>query len=158
MTGTTTTAERSCGARGLCCKLMGVASIAKAPHEWCSQFRPGEGCSVYVDRPAECVSFSCQWLKWPHLGDEWRPDRAGFVVHLEGQGRRLSVEVEPSRPGSWRLEPYYGQLKAWAAQGAGRGLELYVWIGQKGVRILADKDVDLGVVRPDRALALTQAT
>ncbi len=154
MTGT---AGKDCGACSLCCKLMGVKSIAKPPHQWCGHFVRGQGCSIYADRPAECAAFNCQWLKWPQLDESWRPDRAGFVLHLEDEGRRLSVEVEPSRPQAWRRAPFYQQLKTWAAEGAGRGLELYVWIGQRGVRILPHEDVDLGATRPDRSMALSGA-
>ncbi|MDB5454656.1 MAG: hypothetical protein JWP92_241 [Caulobacter sp.] len=146
-------AERTCGACGLCCKLMGVAALAKAPHSWCGHFQKGVGCGVYESRPQACADFSCYWLKAEGLDDRWRPDRARFILHREDGGRRLVVEVDPASPNAWRQAPYYATLKAWAARGAADGLSLDVLVGQRGFEIHADHDVDLGVVRPAQASA-----
>ena len=156
MSGAQTSGERTCGACSLCCKLMGVKSIAKPPHLWCGHFKVGTGCAVYVDRPTECVAFSCQWLKWSQLGEDWRPDRARFVLHLEQEGRRLDVEVEPAHPQAWRRAPYHAQFKAWAAQGATQGLAVRVWVGTRAFDVLPHADIDLGDLRPDPASALAR--
>ena len=69
---------KDCGDCGLCCKLMGVASLDKPPGKWCSHFRRASGCAVYADRPGDCIAFNCTWLS----------DR-GAGRRLETQRRRL---------------------------------------------------------------------
>lgn len=140
-------ADKSCGGCGMCCKLMGVEALAKPPHAWCGHFRKGAGCAIYVDRPTACADFACYWLKSEGLGEEWRPDRARFILHREDQGRRMVVEVDPASPEAWRKAPYHATLRAWAARGAADGLTLNVLVGQRGFEIRPDRDVDLGVVR-----------
>lgn len=121
---------RVCGDCGLCCKIMGVEAIGKPPRKWCRHFRRGHGCDVYTERPAACAAFNCIWLLAENLGDAWRPDRAGFVMHSENDGRRLVIEVDPSRPHDWRREPYHATLLAWA-----RGVEVLVLVAARGVRL-----------------------
>jgi hypothetical protein len=131
----------------MCCKLMGVKAIDKAPHVWCGHFRKGAGCGIYDQRPRACADFSCYWLRSPNLDDRWRPDRARFVLHRENDGQALVVEVDPASPDAWRRAPFYDTFKAWAARGAPRGLTLNVLVGRRGYEILPDRDVDYGLVR-----------
>ena len=65
---------KSCGECGMCCKLLGIESIAKPPGQWCGHYRRGAGCSVYADRPAACSRFICLWLSSEGLDDAWRLD------------------------------------------------------------------------------------
>lgn len=139
--------QRSCGDCGMCCKLMGVEAIGKAPHAWCGHFRKGAGCAIYADRPKACADFSCYWLDAEGLGDDWRPDRARFVLHREDGGRRLIVEVDPAQPQGWRKAPYHATFRDWARRGAAGGLTLNVLVGPRAFEIRADGDVDLGIVR-----------
>lgn len=139
--------ERTCGDCGMCCKLMGVAAIDKAPHAWCGHFRKGAGCGIYAERPKACADYACYWLKAPNLDDRWRPDRARFVLHRENGGQALVVEVDPASPDAWRRAPFYDAFKTWAAKGGPRGLTLNVLVGRRGFEILADRDIDHGLVR-----------
>lgn len=139
---------KTCGDCGLCCKLMGVKSLNKPQSVWCGHFKRGVGCKIYADRPHDCGEFVCYWLHAPNLGDEWRPDRAGFLMHVAEGGRRLAVEVDPAHARSWRAEPYISTLRAWAAQGRERGLTLHVWIGRRAYEITADGEIDRGLQRP----------
>lgn len=139
--------ERSCGDCGMCCKLMGVQALAKPPHAWCGHFRKGAGCAIYADRPRACADYACYWLQAKHLGPEWRPDRARFVLHREDDGQRLVVEVDPARPDAWRKPPFYGTLRVWAQQGAAKGLPLNVIVGERAWEMRPEGDVDLGVIR-----------
>ena len=77
---------RGCGECGLCCKLLSAPSLGKPPRKWCTHFRRRSGCDIYADRPAECRGFNCGWLLTPSLPDDWRPDRAGFLLHQD-EGR-----------------------------------------------------------------------
>ena len=39
---------KTCGDCGLCCKLLGIEAIKKAPGQWCGHFRKGVGgCGIY---------------------------------------------------------------------------------------------------------------
>lgn len=138
---------RTCGDCGMCCKLMGVAAIDKAPHAWCGHFRKGAGCGIYADRPKACADYACYWLNAPNLDDRWRPDRARFVLHRENNGQTLVVEVDPASPEAWRRAPFHDTFRAWAAKGAPRGLTLNVLVGRRGFEILPDRDIDHGLVR-----------
>ena len=84
----------------------------------------------------------------PNLGDEWRPDRAGFVMHIADGGTRLNIEVDPINPQAWRQVPYYAAFKQWAAQGSQRGLVLVAWMGRRCFEITPTGDIDHGMVRP----------
>ena len=124
----------------MCCKLLSAPSLGKPPRKWCTHFRRGKGCDIYEDRPTECRGFNCGWLLTPALSDEWRPDRAGFLLHQDAG--RVIVEVDPSTPQAWKKEPFQTVLRGWAAQGT----EVVVLIADKGLR--------LG--EPDRAVRATR--
>lgn len=138
---------RSCGDCGLCCKLFGVRAIEKPPAVWCRQFKRGQGCKIYENRPAACAEFICYWLHAPTLSPEWRPDRAGFMMHVSDGGRTLNIETDAARPNAWKAEPYRSQLEAWAAQGVQRALELLIWSGRRAQRLTPQGLVDLGARR-----------
>ena len=104
----------SCGDCGLCCNLMEVCALAKPRRQWCGHFRRGVGCGIYADRPVDCRVFECAFLTTEGLSDDWRPDRAGFLMWNDGIDKRLIVDVDPARPFSWKREPYYSQIKAWS--------------------------------------------
>lgn len=117
---------------------MGVTEIAKPPRKWCGHFRRGKGCDIYHKRPPACAAFNCTWLLAANLDDAWRPDRAGFLMHSENAGRRLVVEVDPALPQAWKQPPYQQTLRGWADAGAATGVEVLVFVGDRGVRLLAD--------------------
>jgi len=83
--------------------------------------------------------FSCLWLLDEQLGEDWRPDRAGFVLYLDEGGRRMLVHVDPDRPDAWRRQPYANVLGQWARR-TGHGFSLAVLVG--------------GTVRPIEATGL----
>lgn len=132
------TSPRTCGACGLCCKLMGVAELGKAPRKWCGHFRRASGCDIYSQRPSACGAFNCVWLLAANLDETWRPDRAGFLMHSEDGGRRLVVEADPALPQAWKRSPYLETLRRWAADGERRGVEVLIFVGDRGVRLGAD--------------------
>lgn len=132
MVGDLTETSKSCGDCGLCCKLMGVAALAKPAGRWCRHFGKATGCRVYDQRPADCRVFNCLWLLTDALGPEWKPSACGFVLHSEDRGARLIVECDPARPHDWRREPYEATLRRWAAA---PGQEVLVFAGPRGVRL-----------------------
>ncbi|MFO1013204.1 MAG: YkgJ family cysteine cluster protein [Caulobacteraceae bacterium] len=143
--------NKSCGDCGLCCKLLGIEAISKEPGKWCAHFRRGSGCGIYSDRPTACAGFHCLWLTSDRLDDMWRPNKAGFVMFPEQDGRRLNVVVDESKPLAWKTEPYYSRLKA-MSQRALDGYELLISIGWRRIIVFPDQEVDLGVINPEHKI------
>lgn len=140
---------KSCGDCGLCCKVMGVAELDKAPGRWCAHYLKGGGCGVYDTRPSSCRSFHCEWLLSDKLGSEWKPDKARFVLSWEETRQKLSIVVDPAQPMAWRREPYQSRIRGWAARGKEDGTEVMVCINDRRIVIFDDREIDLGVINPD---------
>lgn len=112
---TTPAAEiRPCGTCSLCCKVFDVEAVDKVAHEWCQHYVAGAGCSIHKVRPKVCRRFQCLWTTDLGLGDEWKPERCGFVVHWAMSGLGLWINVDLDCAGAWRQEPYYNQIKRWS--------------------------------------------
>jgi len=140
---------KSCGDCSLCCKVMGVAEVQKAPGVWCRHFARGSGCGIYAARPASCRAFHCEWLMSGTLGPEWKPDKARFVLSWEQEKQKLSIVVDPSQPTAWKREPYFSKIRQWAERGREDGTEVMVCINDRRIAVFADREVDLGVIDPD---------
>ena len=140
--------ERSCGDCGMCCKVLHISELEKAAGVWCGHFKKGGGCGNYQARPQACRGFTCLWLDSVRLDDAWRPDKAGFLMYPDKEGKRLNVVVDTGKPTSWKREPYYSKLKA-MSQRAYDGFELMICIGDRRVVMFPSEDVDLGVLNPD---------
>jgi hypothetical protein len=105
---------RECGRCSMCCKLLHIEELNKAPGKWCKHARPGKGCAIYAQRPQVCEAYSCQWLRDPAMGDHWFPATSRMVVNLEqgADGKPIViVTVDPGYAGQWRKAPYYAELK-----------------------------------------------
>lgn len=137
---------RDCGSCSMCCKLPGIAELNKAPMVWCRHVVHGRGCSIHPERPGVCRTFFCHYLRNPHLGPEWKPERSGFILFTEAGGKRLVVASDSAKPGAWRKPPYYAQFKRWAAEGAHRNHQLLVFNGKRVTAVLPDRDEELGVI------------
>jgi hypothetical protein len=72
------------------------------------------------------------------------------LAYEETHAPRLSVHVDPGRPSAWREEPYYSQIKRWAAAAVAKRGQVIVWQGRNTIAVLPDRDKDLGEVRPDQ--------
>ncbi|MDR7231682.1 hypothetical protein J2X45_002782 [Caulobacter sp. BE264] len=144
--------DKSCGSCGLCCKVLAIDALEKPQGAWCGHFRKGGGgCGFYEHRPTACRAFTCLWLTQDRLGDEWRPDKAGFVMYVDRDGKRLNVVVDASKPAAWKREPYYSYIKSMSRR-ALEGFELVVCIGDRRIVVFPTEDIDLGVLPPDRKL------
>lgn len=138
---------RDCGTCTLCCKVYDVPALEKAAGVWCRHCRPGRGCGIHETRPQHCRSFHCLWMTQGWLGPEWKPERAKIVLSVDPATRFLFVQVDPGVPGAWRAEPYYRQLKQWAA-GAAERRHVVVFVNKSATVILPDRDVPLGPLGP----------
>jgi hypothetical protein len=140
----TTAPARGCGTCTMCCKLIEVTELEKPQNVWCSHCLPGKGCGIYEQRPSDCRTFNCGWLVDTSLGDNWRPDRAKFVITEEpGTGRNFIV-CDPAFPGAWRREPFYAKIKSYLA---GLGMErqqVVITTGKKLTLLVRNGEFDLG--------------
>lgn len=94
--------ERSCGECTLCCKVMGVPELKKAPAQWCSSCDRGKGCTVYETRPPSCQNFRCFWLMNDNFPDEFRPDRIGALASFNDTPDSVVLHTDPARPKALR--------------------------------------------------------
>jgi hypothetical protein len=140
----------------MCCKVPYIQEFDKPPGVWCAHADPGRGCTIYGDRPGSCRAFHCSWIQDPHLGPEWKPDRAKFVLHVQPNGINLQVAVDPKFPNAWLKPPYYDRLKDWARMNAERGAFMFVRIGARVIVLLPDRDEDLGAVGLTDEIALAR--
>jgi hypothetical protein len=154
--------HKACGACGMCCKLFDIAWLEKPKPagKWCHHCKPGIGCDIWQNLPAQCASYFCVWRLDPDLAEEWRPDRARFILTHAHQDAPLTVMVDPLQPGAHRREPYREQL-AKTARGIleGRGSTIVVFVGERRFLLFPDREVpipagvllsDIRIVRHDR--------
>lgn len=136
-------AGRECGPCSLCCKVLTIEFMnpPKPGGRWCQHCRPGNGCAIWQDRPKGCIDFHCDWRRNPLLGDDWRPDRAGFMINQAGEDLPFEVVVDPGRPDAWRKEPYYSRLKKAAAAALDANKIVLVVVGARRWVMLPDEDV-----------------
>jgi hypothetical protein len=153
--GYTMASERVCGECSLCCKIIAVDVLQKPAGVWCGHCLKTSGCSIYGRRPDECRQFNCGWLVNPEFGDEWYPRRSKMVLTFDRRANRVGVHVDAGSPAAWRREPYFAQLKQWARDGVEQRLQVVVYIVDKIIVILPDKEVDLGVLGPDEQIIVS---
>jgi hypothetical protein len=100
-----TSAPRTCGGCGLCCKLFEVAELVKPRDTWCRHVLLGKGCGLHPNWPKICNDFLCLWrderLK-PMLPDKVRPDRCGVVLTAADGGKAIVAVCQPDKPFAWR--------------------------------------------------------
>jgi hypothetical protein len=137
-------AGRSCGSCTLCCKVFPVPWIDEKPAgSWCKHCTPGKGCGIWQTRPQKCRDFLCQYFYIPEMTEEWRPDRAKFLVHTEINDFILMIHADPAQPNAWKREPYGSKIRGIAAHrmSIGKGVVLYL-AGKKFI-ITPDSEVQI---------------
>ena len=150
---------RACGTCTLCCKVYDVPSLEKPAGTWCRHCKPGRGCGIHETRPQHCRSFYCLWMTQAWLGPEWKPDRSKMVLSVDPVTSFLFVQVDPGAANAWRGDPYYRNLKQWAAGAVTRQRHVVVFLNKSATVILPDRDVPLGVLGPgDRIVARERRT
>jgi hypothetical protein len=140
------TLARSCDGCTLCCRVMEATTLGKPMGVLCKHCIVGTGCGIHETRPPECRHYHCGWLIDGSLGAEWQPERAHIVITYDLDGRRLNANADPLHPEAWRQEPYYSQLKAWAAIALAQQGHVLAHVGHHSYAILPDRDVDLGIM------------
>jgi hypothetical protein len=155
----TPAAGRACGACTLCCKVFDVPAVESIAGQWCRHTKAGKGCGIHATRPDHCRNFHCLWMTESWLGPEWKPDRAKMVLTLDPVSRSMNVQVDPGQPNGWKREPYYGQLRRWAAASLPLNRHVLVHVNKTTTVVLPDRDVPLGVFSEgDRLVARDRMT
>lgn len=147
---------RDCGTCTLCCKVYDVPVLDKPAGQWCQHCKPGRGCGIWATRPDYCRAFYCLWMTEGWIGPEWKPDQSKMVLTIEPASRFLLAQVDPGNPGAWKKEPYYAQLKRWAASAATQKRLVIVYVNQRAVVVLPDRDVDIGLVTPGDRVVMSE--
>ena len=143
---------RSCSGCTVCCKVMAIQDLAKPPMQWCPHCTPGTGCKIYDARPLECRAFHCEYLLSPQMGEAWAPVRSRMVVVVIRATGGITVHVDPARRDAWRKQPYYGDLKAWAATLYPQKRHLVVVQGEDVIAVMPNADKRIGRARPDQMI------
>ena len=105
---------RACGElhallQGLC-----AARARKAAGRLVPALHAGKGCTIHDSAPLQCRQFNCLWMTDGGMADEWRPDRARFVLSIHPPNGFVFGQVDPGAPGAWRRPPYYDGLRRMA--------------------------------------------
>jgi hypothetical protein len=117
--------------------------LQKPAHVTCVNYVAAQGCSIYPERPGSCRAFECGYLQNPALGEEWRPDRAGFMLYF-APGPRLVAETDLATPDSWRQEPYLSQLREWSHRDRPTVIEVVVRAGRRLTMVFPEGEIELG--------------
>jgi len=149
---------RTCDGCTMCCKVFEIPEIRKADGDWCGNCEIGKGCKIYESRPQTCRDFFCQYRHDPDVPEHWKPNRSHMVVKTDNTGEKLIVGVDPSWPRAWRETPYYQDLKRWSAHRLTAGKQIMVWVGQRAIIVLPDRDIDLGIVGGRTILTIHKQT
>jgi hypothetical protein len=101
-----------------------------------------------------CRNFHCAYLQIPEIGEHWHPKRSQML--LAWTPRRITVHVDTAWPGAWRAEPYYSELRRWAALGSQNLRQIIVYVGRQCTVMLPDRNVDLGLLDGDEHIISRQ--
>jgi hypothetical protein len=143
---------RSCGTCTLCCKVHGIAELAKPVGKWCPHCEIGKSCKIYETRPQECRTFHCLWLADGRMAEHWRPDRSKIVVTPGSNANSLELRCDPGHPGAWRKEPYYSEIKQLAMKARSMDGMLIVAVNGSCTFVAPEGEFFLGDVHPDQRI------
>lgn len=148
--------SRICGNCTLCCKVIGVRALDKPPQTQCPNCEPGRGCKIYADRPHDCRSFYCMYVRQgSKIPDRWLPSRSHMVLCEDLEGPRIEVHVDSDHPDAWQQEPYYDDLRQWSIGAVTSGGYVMVYASGRTIVILPYKHVDFGQLDPETQIVYT---
>ena len=143
---------RSCGGCTLCCKVLGVPTLANPRGTWCRHCERGVGCRIYEAPPAECCAFLCGWLVSERFGPEWKPERSKMVITVTGDGNGFEFQCDPGYPQAWRKRPYYSQILHLAAIAVAHDGIVLVCVGTTRTIIAPEGEFSLGEMGGDERI------
>lgn len=88
---------RTCGTCAACCKWPQIPELSKPAMVPCSRLRScGHGCESYEERPTQCVTYKCSWLRG--IGAEAdRPNRCGVMIDRRRVEGGITLVAHPLR-------------------------------------------------------------
>jgi hypothetical protein len=141
---------RECGDCSLCCKVMAIDELAKPPGSWCRHCKPGQGCLIHEQRPAECRSFNCLWLMDHRFGPHWRPNKSKLVLTASDDG--IEIRCDPGFPDAWRKQPLRGDIQKLAQSGDIHDVTVLVIVGDSMILVTPEQEFHLGVVGAEQRI------
>ena len=135
---------RACGSCTLCCKVYALPELDKPPGVWCKHCTPGKGCKIHKSAPEQCQQFFCFWMSDATMPDDWRPDKARFVLSVFPLNGFLYGQVDPGSPGAWRKQPYYDRLRAMARTLLAQRRHVIMFSGDEATLVMPDEPLSLG--------------
>jgi hypothetical protein len=148
---------RACGSCTLCCKVYVLPELAKPAGVWCKHCAPGKGCKIHEAPPEQCQQFFCLWMSDPSMPEEWRPDRARFVLSVFPPNGFIYGQVDPGAPGSWRKPPYYDQLRKMAGAMLPQRRHVIMFSGENATLVMPDEPLPLGRMTASDNFRIEQA-
>jgi len=148
---------RICGSCMLCCTVMRVDELNKPSGVTCSHAVAGSGCTIRDQRPRSCRRFFCGWRLDPNIDSLWKPEISGFLLTISLRYAALLVMVDPARPFAWRMQPYHGRLREWAAGAFKENKRIVAMVAGEATVILPDRDVSIGMLGLDDEIVLSRA-
>jgi len=93
---------RVCGECQVCCHVMKIDDTESPKYENCKHQCPS-GCDIHETAPKECQHFECTWKLEKLLGEDYRPDRCGFMLYAQAGTHfgRLVLMANGSYEGAW---------------------------------------------------------
>ena len=137
---------RNCDGCAMCCKLPVIPELNKPYNTWCQHCTTRTSCDIHPTRPDRCRDYHCHFLL-SDLSEEWRPSHCRFMVSVLSD--KILIFVDPSRPDSWRKEPYFGNIKHWSSQ-----VPVHVKINSTTYVVFPDHVDDVGEVTEDHLIAV----
>ena len=135
---------RACGSCTLCCKVYALPELDKKPGVWCRHCAPGKGCAIHDSAPVPCRQFNCLWMTDGAMADEWRPDRARFVLSIHPPNGFLFGQVDPGAPRAWLRQPYYDGLRRIARTLLEERRHVVMFVGDEATLVMPDEPLPLG--------------
>jgi len=135
---------RACSSCTLCCKVYALPEFNKPPGVWCKHCSPGKGCAIHDAAPDQCRQFFCLWMTDAEMPDDWRPDRARFVLSVYPPNGFIYGQVDPGAPGAWRRAPYYDRLRGMARALLSQRRHIIMFAGDDATLVMPDEPLPLG--------------
>lgn len=120
----------SCGGCTVCCRVMGVDDIDKAPGVMCVHCAEGVGCRIYETRPRACMDFQCEWLK-AAMPESLRPDLS-HVLLVGTDDHMLIAKIDPAYPEAHKHDHAMAALLRMTAQS---GTVVIIMLGEQLIEI-----------------------
>lgn len=137
--------NQGCGSCSLCCTLLGVPDIGKAPRMRCWHTTVHGGCAVHGQKASDpklmaCEQFECVWLASQKRPDamprSMRPDQSHVVLGPQDKSdpTLLYIQVDPGNPQAWKQ----GEMGEYIQQILDRGAKVEIIVDEERLELGRD--------------------